>query len=270
MSVLSEIAEAIGERIRLAGELADAYNRRARGFPGWDEKIKSLQMKLLGVKTVQQPFIPYTSGPSGSFDFEKDRQDKKRVQQGGLDTALIRRIPVSATGPVTGYSPFYCDHNGLQLISRTMDDNGTVEESSDTARVFIRVNNPSAPWLPLGFGFSPQSLSKSDNMVYQGYIDKFWLYVSIATQDPTNQPNLIIALLRSVAIYGPGGGSNLYAPPSTGSEQTPTIGVGSQGGSPGGGGGAAPPVQGGGGAPGGGGSGGGAPGGGGGGRRTLL
>lgn len=253
---IQKVAAAIGERFRLIGQLNHAIRMRDKGAPGWDNTIKTLQNQLFGTGSTRKKgqihgnpgeFKVYTSGPEGSYDFNRDQNDRKRVQQSGLNQILVQKIPVSTLGLVTGYNPFLCDHNGLQVLARTMDDNGNLVESSDTARIFIRFNSTTAPWLPIGFAFSPQSIAKSDNLVFQGYIERFWVYVQQVTQDATFQPNLVVALLRSVALFGPGGGSNLYGSPSTNSNTAPTeSAIDSSGGGGGGG-------QQGGGAPGGGG-----------------
>ena len=222
MNALTKLRDAVEEKIRIAGELGIALGKKSRGCPGWDPTIKKLQNRLFGLGEYNRgifgnpgnDFVPYSSGPLGSYDFATDRADRKRVQQGGINSVTLFKIPVSTVGLVAGYNPFYCDHNGLQILARTMDDNGNITESSDTARVFIRVNTPNSPWLPIGFAFAPQGVSKSDNLVFQGYVEKFWLYVQTPTQDPQNQPVLLLALLRSVALFGPGGGSNLYGSPT--------------------------------------------------------
>lgn len=249
MSAITKIRDAVLEKIRISGELTTALEKKSRGCPGWEPTILRLQNRLFGFDVARRgihgnpgtDFVPYSSGPLGSYNFETDQQDRKRVQQGGINNVTTFNVPVSSVGLVPGFNPFYCDHNGLQIITRTMDDNGNITESSDTARVFIRINTPNSPWLPIGFSFSPQGVSKSDNLVFQGYIEKFWLYVQTPTQDSTNQPFIVIALLRSAALFGPGGGSNLYgsptstAPTQASVSQQPTIPGASSGSSPGGG-----------------------------------
>jgi hypothetical protein len=232
MGALSKVLCAVADKIRLIGELNNALAKKSRGCPGWDPTILALQNRLFGTGSStkggiygnrQSDFVPYSSGPSGSYDFSKDEEDRKRIQQGGLNNILLQYIPVSIQGLVPTFNPFYCDHNGLQILPRTMDDNGNIIESSDTARIFIRVNNPHAPWLPVGFNISSQGIMKSDNLVYQGYIEKLWIWVDTPSQDIINQPFLVIALLRSVALFGPGGGSNLYASPSQQQQNTQTV-----------------------------------------------
>jgi hypothetical protein len=208
-------------RWRVSQEIARMKKLRAAGFPGWDEPIAQLEQQLCGSPSVpaQETDNSTNSIPTGSYNFAGDQADRKRIEAGAIIQMQEVLMPVSLAGPIAGFQPFLCDANGMQIIARTMSNNGQVIESSDTARVFVRINSPNAMWLPLGYGVSPQSDAKSDAYIFQGYIYQFWAYVQTPTQDPQGQPYLVLALLRSASIIGAAGGSSLYVPPVSGPQE---------------------------------------------------
>lgn len=124
--------------------------------------------------------------------------DVHNVEQGQLNTLVI---PVTATGLVQG-SPFQVKADGISLLARTIDDNGNVIESSETCRIFVRLNSHAAPWLPMSFLQNAAGAQKSDAYAINQRVTSLWIFVQIATQDPVNQPLLILSLMKGIVLAG--------------------------------------------------------------------
>lgn len=177
-----------------------------------------------------------------------DEQNPGRpVLDHGIDTGIfdVLKIPVSALGFV---GVFDVNGDGISLIARTLDKSGAIIESSDTARIFIRVNSEHAAALPFSFQLNPSGAQKCDLMSIVARVQRVWITVETITQDLVNQPFLIVAFTKSVAVSGLFGSSGFAsasapsgAPPSTiaaasgSGAAAPGSGAGSGAGSGGGG-----------------------------------
>jgi hypothetical protein len=234
MGILSSIFDP--QKADLRRQLNYARQMKAAGKPGWDKNIATLEARLNPTsKIITTPLTPI-----GGYGWNSSQDDQKRADQGS--DALIQQvnIPVGVVGLISAFNPFYCKADGMQLIARTIDDNGNVIESSDSARIYVKINLPGAMWLPVSFNLMAAGQQKGDAFIFQGTIRKFWVYVHEITQDSVNQPYLIIALLRRVGIFAGLGGGSLYGSPSgSGGQPTSTpVATGGQSvsGAPGGGG----------------------------------
>lgn len=192
----------------------------------------------------------------GTLDTLAASKDYELAKRGSGDLQSIRAlvIPVTTTGEITG-SPFQLGEcTGILLAPRVCGDNGLESESSDTARIYVQINNCGV-WIPLSFNLAAQGSQKGDAQFIAGPIATLRIQVVNVTQDPANQPNVYLLLMRGVTIVGQFGAAVGYGPPiavsSAGSATPVTVaGQSAQGGSTPGGSGGAP---GGGGGPGGGG-----------------
>jgi len=208
------IIDTIRYRHSLKKEIARLQALANRGYPGHDASIALLQEQLRqsfgnAPKSSEKPFVPY-SAPPGSYGLDAHTGDRYKAEQEAGGEILAVKVPVTNLGLLPAFNPFFCDADGMQLIARTVDENGIVTESSDTARIFIKINTPGGAWLPLGYEQVAQGGFKGNATVFMGTLKRFWVRVSVLTADPDNQPFLILFLLRHVSIVAPSGSSVLY------------------------------------------------------------
>lgn len=215
------------------------------------------------------PFRPkvgdFAGGLHGTYDSLAASRDYELAKRGSGDLQSVRQLVVSCLtrGEVPG-SPFQLGEcTGILLAPRTVGDNGIEVESSDTARIYLQVNN-SGVWLPFSFNLAAQGNQKGDANFIAGPIATLRIQVVNVTQDTQFQPNIYLLLMRGFTVVGSFGAAVGYGPPQGISTETgfTQIGSGSGSGTGGSGGGT-------GGGTGGGGGGGGHGGGGGGGRPNL-
>src|SRR5258705_10388746 len=117
---------------------------------------------------MQRPYKPDKIIPehpvAGSFDTLAAARDQALAQRGSGDLQSIRQIviPCLSAGEVRG-SPFsFGETTGLLLAPRTPSElQGTEVESSDTARIYVMVNNSNV-WIPMSFNLAAQGSQKGD------------------------------------------------------------------------------------------------------------
>lgn len=155
------------------------------------------------------PFIP-SDPPDPTFKSLADLEDRKQQQRAGQDLRQFQQlfIPVSVAGDVFGY-PIEVDANGLMLIPRTISDAGVEIESSESARIYVKINNEGNPWIPLSFNLSAAGTKQDANSI-SARINRLWVKVVNPTQDAQTQPFIILALLKAASIVGGFGGGSSY------------------------------------------------------------
>jgi len=151
---------------------------------------------------VDAPWFPDDGIEDGQSTYPVDEQNQTRTGIGhGIATGNfdVLFIPVSNKGFA---GQFDVNGDGISLIARTIDRAGNMIESSDTARIFIQINSESS--IPLGFSFSasPSGAQKSDLLSVTARVQRVYVFVETPTADPVNQPFLIIAMTKGVAISG--------------------------------------------------------------------
>jgi hypothetical protein len=166
-----------------------------------------------------------------------DEQNPGRpVLDHGIDTGIfdVLKIPVSALGFA---GVFDVNGDGISLVARTLDKSGAIIESSDTARIFIRVNSEHAAALPFSFQLNPSGAQKCDLMSIVARVQRVWITVETISQDP-NQDFLIVAFTKSVAVAGLFGSSGFASASAPSGAPPTTVAAAASGGSaPGSGGG---------------------------------
>lgn len=209
----------------------------------------------------------FAGGLHGTYDSLAAARDYQLAKRGSGDLQSVRQLVISclAKGEIPG-SPFQLGEcTGILLAPRTVGDNGIEVESSDTARIYLQVNN-SGVWIPFSFNLAAQGNQKGDANFIAGPIATLRVQVVNPTQDTQFQPNIYLLLMRGFTVVGSFGAAVGYGPPqgvNTETGFTEVGGSGSGSGTGGSGGGT-------GGGTGGGGGGGGHQGGGGGGGRQNL
>src|SRR6266404_4614587 len=201
------------------------------------------------IRAINRPFVPVhrvqTDPLHGTYDSLAANQDYQLARRGSGDLQSIRSIvvPVSVAGEIAG-SPFSVGEcTGILLAPRIAGDNGLESESSDTARIYVQINNCGV-WIPMSFNLVAQGSQKGDAQFIAGPIATLRIQVVAITQDPTFQPNVYLLLMRGVTIVGQFGAAVGYGPPmavSSAGVPTPVMVAGqsaSGGSSPGGSGGA--------------------------------
>lgn len=200
-------------------------------------------------RAARAPFVHHPSDVRpdlhGTYDSLASNRDWELAKRGPGDLQSVRQlvVPVITAGEISG-SPFNLGEcTGILLAPRTVGDNGQEVESSDTARIYLQVNN-SGVWIPFSFNLLAQGGQKGDATFIAGPIATLRIQVVVVTQDATFQPNMYLLLMRGFTIVGTFGAAVGYGPPQGGSVQTTTSaaasgpGPGGGGGTPGGGGGA--------------------------------
>lgn len=201
--------------------------------------------RLINAPFVRKPMVnpEFLHGTLDTLAASKDYELAKRGS-GDLQSIRALVIPVTAVGEVTG-SPFQLGEcTGLLLAPRVCGDNGVEAESSDSARIYVQINNCGV-WIPLSFNLAAQGSQKGDAQFIAGPIATLRIQVVNITQDPAFQPNVYLLLMRGVTIVGQFGAAVGYGPPiavSSAGSATPVIvsGQSQQGGSSPGGSGGAP------------------------------
>lgn len=238
------------------------------GMPGTstteDEISSLLNRKFIPVSRVQ------TNPLKGTYDSLAAANDYALAKRGSGDLQSIRQlvIPVAVAGEVIG-SPFQLGEcTGILLAPRICGDNGIESESSESARIYLQINN-SGVWVPFSFNLFVVGSQKGDAQFVAGPIATLRVQVVNITQDPVNQPNVYLWLMRGITVVGQFGAAVGYGPPlSSNIGGAPSTQVTTSGGAETAGGGQSGGGQSGGGGTSGGGGGGGGTGGGGGGGGT--
>lgn len=104
-------------------------------------------------RAARAPFVHHASDVRpdlhGTYDSLASNRDYLLAKRGSGDLQSVRQlvVPVVTAGEVKG-SPFDLGEcTGILLAPRTVGDNGQEVESSDTARIYLQVNN-SGVWIP--------------------------------------------------------------------------------------------------------------------------
>lgn len=122
------------------------------------------------------------TGDIGVFSHRLHSGEITQLRRGDYKQLQLLTIDLSAAGfPANGGARgvFEVECNGLILLPRVLDFDGKNELTSsvaNTSRIYIRVNHPEAPWLPISLIAGSLDLSS-----ITGTIFRFWIRIPQAT-----------------------------------------------------------------------------------------
>jgi len=124
--------------------------------------------------------------PRGWFHRAAQQEEEELVTKGLVKQFYLIQIPANAPTGLYAGSPINVSGNGLQLMRNMGLGNPPVAVAgSGTARIAVRLNNESAPWIPMSF------ISANNDAQYIGAsIGKIW--ISVLTADASNPIFLLI------------------------------------------------------------------------------
>lgn len=118
----------------------------------------------------------------GVFSHRLHAGEIEQLRRGDYRQLSLITIDLSVAGFAKGggeRGEFELECNGLILLPRVLDFDSRIELASSvaaTSRVYIRINNPSAPWIPVSLIAGSLDLSS-----ISGTIFKFWIFIPQAT-----------------------------------------------------------------------------------------
>lgn len=152
---------------------------------------------------------PALIGGGGSLDDLPDTEStvlaaervNRPILEHGVDTGNfdVLLVPVTQVGFV---GVFDVNGDGISLVSRALDQSGNVIESSPTARLFIRVNSEGALGMPFSFLLDQFGSQKCDLLSLAARVQRIWVYCAIASQDPVNNPYVVLVFTKGISISG--------------------------------------------------------------------
>lgn len=134
---------------------------------------------------------------NGLFPHVSFAAELETIRTGNFKQVKVLSIPTANVGfPSVGGSRglFEVEGNGLFLLSRTLSDDLVEQATSPAARIYVKLNHPDNPWLPLSY-----IANSLDLCAITGVFFRFWLYV--AQPGPGNAQ---LAVLRGVAVGSSG------------------------------------------------------------------
>jgi len=175
------------------------------GFEALDEEYSSLFWNTVNAG-IQQ-------GPSANYNQNSNAADLNAVDQQTINEEVQIVIPCTALGPVANFFPAVLDCNGFALIPRKFDEStGTELQSSDSARIYVRFNSVSNPWIPFSLSTEANPL-QADFTGIARPIRRVWIRVTNLAADSAF-PFLIVSFLKNVSLTQGGGAPQIYSVPS--------------------------------------------------------
>jgi hypothetical protein len=178
------------------------------------------------VRSTELSWFADDEGIEVSSTYAPEEQNAARpIIEHGVDSGNfdVLFVPVTAAGFV---GAFDVNGDGVSLVSRCLDANGNLVESSQSARLYVRVNSERAIGLPFSYLTDQNGAQKSDLLSLTARVQRVWIYCGLPTQDAA-QSVVILAFTKGISISGLFGSAGLAGavPASPSAATSASVGV---------------------------------------------